>query len=420
MALSIPHASVEAPALSKPYSPLVASGNRLAAPTPVTWPLPRVAPRAELAAGLETAATLGLRGSAAMVFTVLWTWANAGGVAWPCVASIARRAGKSERTVFTALAALEEAGLVVRQRPSLHARRRFRESNTYRIAQPAGQPALSFPLPRAESPCPPRRVAPPRAVTGHTHAVTPVTGAVTPSPEAPVVVAPSPSPEAPVVVAPSPSPEAPVVAPMPAAAGPKGERHQLQISQTKGPGEPDRKDARADAQVRAATAPPVDRLGSPTVTLSPPEATHAPRLTRAERSARNRAAWAARSRSSSSAARVPPPPRRAPGYQAREHQAPDPAPALAALREWRESHGPALGREPDPASAPPAPVLDTPRSELGRWHPLALGGLLGAFAGVPFGMHGGRDERPAIVRWPESKPDTRASNIRRPPINKDK
>ena len=159
----------------------------------------------------------------------------------------------------------------------------------------------------------------------------------------------------------------------------------------KGPGENQNQNARADAQVREATAPPGDRLGSPAAAPSSPEAPPAKPLNRAERAARNRAAWAARSRSTASAARVPPP-RRASAYQAREHQAPDPAPALAALREWRESHLPALGRDPDPPSATPAPVLDPPRRELGRWHPIALGGLLGAMARGQGYPHAGQHE----------------------------
>ena len=126
MALSIPHGGVEAPSLPLRYDHRGLPSNTLAALAPATRPTRRAAPRAELAAALETAALHGLGGSAAAVLTALLSWANASGVAWPCVESIARRASRSRRTVFYALAQLEEAGLVVRRRPSLRARRRFR------------------------------------------------------------------------------------------------------------------------------------------------------------------------------------------------------------------------------------------------------------------------------------------------------
>ena len=82
MALSSPHAGVEASALSLPYAPPAPPSNTLAAFAPATWPVPRVAPRAELAAVLETVALHGLGASAAAVFTALLSWANAGGIAW--------------------------------------------------------------------------------------------------------------------------------------------------------------------------------------------------------------------------------------------------------------------------------------------------------------------------------------------------
>ena len=450
MALSIPYVGVEAPALPLPYAPLAPSGNRLAALAQATRPTRRAAPRAELAAALETAALHGLGGSAAAVLTALLSWSNAGGIAWPSVESIARRSRKSRRTVFYALAQLEEAGLVVRRRPSLRARRRFRESNTYQLA-----PLVAVPSP--STPRSPRRAASPRAVTGHTHAVTPPVTPVTRSPESspspalaehaspstprsppmrftveprvrtaganrgceptgsqvrsPAAAAPlppeaPPSPStpprqplmgataaAPVAEPPRPSPSPALAEHAPAATGPASGPVQVQWLH---PNEPERtqtQNARGGAQAREATAPPGDRLGTPAAAPSAPEAPPAKRLTRAERAARNRAAWAARTRSSASAARVPPPRRspapRAPGYQA---QPPDPAPALAALRAWRESL-PALGSAPEPASAPQAPVLGTPRSEVGRWHPLALGGLLAPFARVPLPPHAGPHER---------------------------
>ena len=394
-----PHASVRAPALPKPYSPPVASGNTLAAPAPVTWPTGR----AELAAVMETAALHGLSGSAAAVLTALLSWANADGIAWPCAESIARRSRKSRRTVFRALAALEAAGLVARRRPSLPARRRRRESNTYELAPIASLPRV----PRAESPRSPRRVTPPhqssasapRAEPAPVPAVVPGHSAPgtagTPSPEASprfaLVAPPSlPSPRSPS------SPPARVVAPAePSLSRVPAAPNQVPPWHPKGPGENQKQNARADAQVREATAPPIEP-SSPAAAPTPPEATPTKRLTRAERAARNRAAWAARPRPAATTARVPPTPRRSPGYQAREHQVPDPAPALAALRKWRESHQPelpALGREPDSESAPPAPVFETRRADLAQRGPIALGGLLGAFAWVPLGPHIGDHER---------------------------
>lgn len=476
VALSIPHAGVEAPALSLPYDHRASSGNRLAAFAPATWPVPRVAPRAELAAVLETVAHHGLGGSAAAVLTALWSWASPDGIAWPCAESIARRASRSRRTVFYALAELEEAGLVVRHRPSLRARRRHRESTTYALANVAA-------LPSPSTPRSPRRVAAPRAVTGHTRAVTPPVTPVTRSPESsprpalaehasftveprvrtaganrgceptgsqvrPLAAA-APSPSTPTVdssralaaapeAAPSPlaepSPSRAVAEHAPAAAGPAGGLVQVQRLHSKGPGENQNQNARGGAQARAATAPPGDRLGSPAATRPSPEATHAPveprspaaapsapeaphapRRTRAERAAANRAAWAARPRSSPSATRVPPPRRapapRAPGYQA---PPPDPAAALAALRAWRESL-PALGSGPEPAGAPLAPVLDVPRSEVGRWHPHALGGLLAPFARVPLPSHAGPHERsPRVGNGPASQTRSQQSGAAAP------
>lgn len=380
-----PHADVRPSALSKPYSPPIASGNSLAAPAPVTWPTGRVVPQAALAALLESPAGRDLHASAVAVLTALWSWASAEGIAWPCAESIARRAHVSRRTVFTALAALEAAGLVVRRRPSLAARRRHRESNTYQLASVASLPQV----PRAE-PCPPRRVAPtrtPRArpapSSSPSPAAEPVRRIATPLPSPPeATLAPA--------VEPAPSPAR--AEPVPPLAVPIAASHQVQQLHSKGPGENQKQNARADAQVREATAPPVEP-SSLAAAPSPPEATPTKGLTRAERAARNRAAWAARSRPAATAARVPPPPRHSPGYQARDEQVPDPAPALAALRAWRESHQPslpALGREPDRESAPPTPVFETRRADLAQRAPIALGGLLGAFARVPLGPHGGR------------------------------
>ena len=408
-----PREGVSTLARSLPYAAPASSGNRLAAPAPATRHTPRPAPRAELAAALETAATLG--GSAAVVLAALLSWADANGTAWPCVASIARRSGKSERTVYDALDRLEEAGVIVRHRPSLGARRRSRESNTYRLAIPphALPPSSSS---RAESPCPPRRVAPARprrarpAPLSSCSTVAPVV--VAPSPSAStspvVVVAPSASssrqppmrstaaspavePVAlPVTPSPSTSPVV-VVAPVPAETGPSSALVQLKILQTKGPGEPDRQNARTGAQARAATAPPGDRLGSPAVAPSSPEVTPTKKLTRAERAAANRAAWSKRTRPASTAARVPAP-RRAMPYRAPVERVPDTGPALAALREWRSTL-PALGRETDRESATPAPVPGVRRPDLAQRAPVALQGLLEAFARGHGQPHAGDHEQ---------------------------
>ena len=478
MAFVDPYADVRPSALPVPYAPSASPSNTLAALAPVTRPTRRAAPRAELAAALETAALHGLGGSAAAVFTALLSWANAGGIAWPCAESIARRSCKSRRTVFYALAQLEEAGLVVRRRPSLRARRRFRESNTYQLAPLVAVPPSSRRVasPGQSSARTPRAVT----VTGHTLAVTPPVTPVTRSPESspspalaehtspstprsppmrftaeprvrttganhgcelagsqvrthpsappspsPLTVAPrqppmGATPAAPVEPSeatpaepPRPSPSLALAEPAPAATGPASGPVQVQWLHPNEPGRTQTQNARGGAQARGATAPPGDRLGSPAATRPSPEATHAPveprspaaapsapeappvpRLTRAERAARNRAAWATRTRPAASAARVPPPRRspapRAPGYQA---PPPDPAPALAALRAWRSTL-PALGGAPEPAGAPLAPILDVPRSELGREHPLALGGLLAAFARGQGHRHAGPHERP--------------------------
>lgn len=355
-----PHASVRAPALPKPYSPPASPSNTLA----VIALTGRVAPRAELAALLESPAGRDLHASAVAVIVALWSWASAEGVAWPSAESIARRAHVSRRAVFYALDQLEAAGFVVRCRPSLPARRRRRESNTYQLASAASLPQV----PRAESPCPPRRVAPTRT---------------RPAPSS------SPSPAAePVRVIATPLPSSrPAPAEPPAFAVRSAAPHQVQPLRAKGPGENRKENARGGAQVREATAPPGDRLGAS------PEATAAKRLTRAERSARNRAAWRERQRPSASATRAPAP-RRAPAYQARDEQAPDPRDALAALRAWRATHQPALGREPARESASPAPVLDVRRPDLAQRAPIALGGLLGAFARVPLGPHVGSHGSP--------------------------
>ena len=450
MALSIPYVGVEAPALPLPYAPLAPSGNRLAALAQATRPTRRAAPRAELAAALETAALHGLGGSAAAVFTALLSWANAGGIAWPCAESIARRSCKSRRTVFYALAQLEEAGLVVRRRPSLRARRRFRESNTYQLA-----PLVAVPSP--STPRSPRRAASPRAVTGHTHAVTPPVTPVTRSPESspspalaehaspstprsppmrftaeprvrttganhgcelagsqvrthpsappspsPLTVAPrqppmgaTPAapvepPEATPAEPPRPSPSPALAEHAPAATGPASGPVQVQRLHPNEPGENQNQNARGGAQARGATAPPGDRLGSPAAAPSSPEATPAKRLTRAERAAANRAAWSKRTRPSATAARAPLP-RRAPPYRAPVERVPDTGPALAALREWRSTL-PALGRETDRESATPAPVPGVRRPDLAQRAPVALQGLLEAFArgqGQPHaGQHG--------------------------------
>ena len=430
MALSIPHAGVEAPALSARYTRRSEPGNRLAAPAPATRHTPRVAPRAELARAMETVAALGLGGSAAAVLVALWSWANVDGVAWPCAESIARRSSRSRRTVFRALDALENAGLVVRRRPSLPARRRHRESNVYRLAPVAALPQVPRAASRTSSASAPRAVPVPVPV----HAAS---GTHSPSPSAPprqppmrlTAVEPvNVEPVAlPVTPSPSSSPVA-VVAPVPAAAGLSIDRVQVPPCRANGPGEPDRQNARADAHARAATAPPGDRLGSPAAAQSSPEVTPAkitraepsspealpsPRRTRAERSAANRAAWASRTRPSASAARVPPP-RRAPPYRAPVERVPDTGPALAALREWRESL-PALGRETDRESATPAPAPGVRRPDLAQRAPVALQGLLEAFARGQGQPHAGPHERsPRVGNGPPSQTRSQQSGAAAP------
>ena len=402
MALSIPHASAEAHALSARYFDRASPSNRLAARDPSTRHTPRPAPRAELAAVLETVALHGLGASAAAVFTALLSWANAGGIAWPSAESIARRSSRSRRTVFRALAALENAGLVVRRRPSLRARRARRESNTYELA-----PVVALPqVPRAESPCPPRpRCARPAPRSSRpSPAVEPVRG--TPDDAVSSARSSRPSPSSPAVepvhvehvarpVTPSPSTSpVVVVAPVPAAAVLSIDPVQVPPWHSKGPGEPETQNGRTGAQARAATAPPGDRLGSPAVAPSSPEVTPTKKLTRAERAAANRAAWSKRTRPASTAARVPAP-RRAMPYRAPVERVPDTGPALAALREWQATLPP-LGRETDRESATPAPAPGVRRPDLAQRAPVALSGLLEAFARVPLGPHGGQHgETPA-------------------------
>ena len=414
MALSIPHGGVEAPSLHKPYSPSTATSNTLAAPAPVTWPSGRVPPRAELAAVLETPAGRELGSSAVAVFSALWSWANVEGLAWPGVESIARRAHVCKRTVYSALDALERAGLVVRQVPALRARRRYRQTNTYTLASVAALPQVPRAASRTSSASAPRAVPVPVPVPVHA-----ASGTHSPSPSAPPrqppmrLTAVEPVPVEPVALPVTPSASSShvvVVAPVPAAAGPKCAPVQVPPCLANGPGEPETQNGRADAHARAATAPPGDRLGSPAAAPSSPEVTPtkitraepispealpSPRRTRAERAAANRAAWAARTRTPATATRAPTP-RRAPSYRARDEQAPDPRDALAALREWRESL-PARGAL-EPASAPQAPAHSLPRSDRGPWRPHALGELLGAFAPVPVGQHVGLHARPVAAR----------------------
>lgn len=366
MAFASPHADVEASALPKPYSAPAPIGNSLAVPAPVRWPSARyVAPKGELAALLETAAAHGLGASAVAVLAALWSWSNAEGLAWPCVESIARRSGVSRRTAFSALAQLETAGLVVRQVPLLRARRVRRESSTYRLPTPRdAQPALPFPLPMvkvtsAPSPRPPRRVAP----------------------RPPAPMAPSVEPAGP----PTPQPGA-----APAA-------RQVQPLHPKGPTQNQNQNARADAQVREATAPP----GDPRPTTPEPmsaelvEPADAKRTTRAERSAANRAAWAARPRPSPSSR--PLTARRAPSPRSfvapRSVRSPDPEPALATLRAWRDSLQLALpvGDHPEPVECPPTPAQPARRGDPARGAPAALGRLLEPFAQLGGGRHGRGD-----------------------------
>ena len=373
MVIANPRADVRPSALPVPYAPPASSGNSLAAPAPVTWLSPRPAPRAELAAAMETVALHGLGGSAAAVLVALWSWSSVDGLAWPCAESIARRSSRSRRTVFRALAALEEAGLVARQRPSLRARRRFRESNTYRLAPVAALPQV----PRAESPCPPRRVPPSPSASSSRSPAMRLT-AVEPMRVEPVALPPSPSPAAP---------------------------HQVTPWRSKGPTPNQKENTRTGAQARATPAPPVDRLGPPAVAQSVPEVTPtkitsaepsspealpSPRRTRAERAAANRAAWAARTRPASTAARVPAP-RRAPPYRAPVERVPDTGPALAALREWQATL-PTVGRETDRESATPAPVPGVRRPDLAQRAPVALSGLLEAFARAQGQPHAGPHE----------------------------
>ena len=375
MASVEPYAGVEAHALSAKYMGRVEPRNTLAAPAPAARHTPRPAPQGELRAVLRSTAAAGLLASDAAVLAALWSHVDAHGTAWPSIETLAKISHASTRTVLRSLKRLEGAGIVARHASALRARRRFRESNTYAVARAAALPQA----PRADQPRRPRRVAP------------------SPSPSTPRT-APAATLDARAVEPVAPSPSSPATP------------HQVTPWRSKGPGEPDRTDARADAHARAVTAPPGDRLGPPAAAPSSPEVTPtkitsaepsspealpSPRRTRAERSAANRAAWAARTRTSATATRATTP-RRAMPYRARDEQAPDPRDALAALREWRESL-PARGAL-EPASAPQAPALGTPRSDRGPWRPHALGELLGAFAPVPVGQHVGLHARPVAAR----------------------
>lgn len=366
MAFASPHADVEASALSVPYAPPALPSNTLAAPAPATWLPPRAAPRAELAAVLETVALHGLGASAAVVLAALWSWSNADGLAWPCVESIARRASVSRRTAFSALAQLENAGLIVRQVPALRARRVRRESTTYRVPTPRdAQPALPLAelvaVKRSPAPRPPRRVAP----------------RSTPP------------------VAPSPEPRAGRPAPQPGAAPAE---HQVQPPHPKGPEGIQTQNARADAQVRATPAPPGDPR--PTSPAAPSaelvaESTVSKRMTRAERSAANRAAWAARPRTTPSSR--PLTARRAPSPRSfvapRSVRSPDPEAALATLRAWRDSLqlAPPMGERPEPVEHPPTPAQPARQGDPARGAPAALGRLLEPFARPDGERHGRRD-----------------------------
>jgi len=377
-----PYADVRPSALHKPYSPSTATSNTPAAPAPSTRHTPRPAPQSELRAVLRSPAAAGLLASDAAVLAALWSHVDAHGLAWPSVSTLAKISHASTRTVLRSLKRLEGAGIVARHASALRARRRFRESNTYVVARAVALPQA----PRAESPCPPRCVAP----------------SPSPSSSRP---APAATPEAPAVEPVRAAPPSPSSSPRSPAAP-----HQVTPWRSKGPAQNQNQNARAGAQVREAPALPGDRLGppaaapsSPEVTPAPveprspaaasssPEALPSPRRTRAERAVANRAAWAARTRTSASATRATTP-RRAPSYRARDEQAPDPRDALAALREWRESL-PARGAL-EPASAPQAPAHSLPRSDRGPWRPHALGELLGAFAPGLVGQHGGPYARP--------------------------
>ena len=379
MALSSPHASAEAHALSAKYMGRVEPRNTLAAPAPAARHTPRPAPQGELRAVLRSTAAAGLLASDAAVLAALWSHVDAHGTAWPSISTLAKISHASTRTVLRSLKRLEGAGIVARHASALRARRRFRESNTYAVARAAALPQA----PRADQPRRPRRVAPspsPRS-SRPAPAATPDARAVEPVRVEPVAlpVAPSPS-----------SPAAPP---------------QVTPWRSKGPAQNQTQNTRTGAQARAATAPPGDRLGSPAAAPSSPEVTPtkitraepispealpSPRRTRAERAAANRAAWAARTRTPATATRAPTP-RRAPSYRARDEQAPDPRDALAALREWRESL-PARGAL-EPASAPQAPAHSLPRSDRGPWRPHALGELLGGFARGQGQPHAGDHEQ---------------------------
>ena len=356
MVIANPREGVSTLARSLPYAAPASSGNRLAAPAPATRPLPRPAPQSELRAVLRSPAAAGLLASDAAVLGALWLHRNASAIAWPSTQTLAELAHVSRRTTFSALARLERAGLIVRRAPSLVARRR-RQSTTYTI--PAAPPTLDPHAARAP------RAAAPVAPVAH----------VEPSKPA------------------QPGATAALV-------------HVQRLHPKDHSEETQTQNARADAHARAATAPPGDRLGPPaaapsspevtpaTVEPSPPEALPSTRRTRAERAAANRAAWAARTRPASTAARATTP-RRAPAYRAPVERVPDPRDALAALREWRSTL-PALGRETDRESATPAPVPGVRRPDLAQRAPVALSGLLEAFARVPLGPHGGQHgETPA-------------------------
>ena len=70
------------------------------------------------------------------VLTVLADMANAAGICWPSISTVARKASVSVRSVFSHLTELVKAGLI-------HRRQRIGRSNVFTLALPADGPAVA-------------------------------------------------------------------------------------------------------------------------------------------------------------------------------------------------------------------------------------------------------------------------------------
>ena len=103
-------------------------------------------PRGALRALLNELDTRHVHATPRAVAVALWTFTNRHGGSWPSQKRLARLTGRCERTVRSAVKALEGAGVILRAVPELRQRRTRRATTVYRLLAGDAPPPTAAPV----------------------------------------------------------------------------------------------------------------------------------------------------------------------------------------------------------------------------------------------------------------------------------